>query len=247
MKLSVISIAYNNLNGLRKTLELFEDGRYSSDIELVVVDGGSADGTKAYLENSKFINKWVSEPDKGIYNAMNKGLSMASGEYVWFLNSGDYAISHAAVNELLTALKNGPDAVFAETMMVDENGKHLGTRSAITTRKLPEHLNWQSFKLGMNVGHQSFVIKRQLALTYNEQFRYVADIDWMIRCLKICHTVIKLNAVLACFTMDGFSSKNRDKSNKERFKVLASHYGYIPNLFNHAQIVFRKWMNKGKV
>src|SRR5690606_15429000 len=115
-------------NGLRKTLELFESGLYNQKIELLVIDGGSKDGTKAFLEQQTFIHQWVSEPDKGIYHAMNKGLSKAAGDYVWFLNSGDFAISHDAVVELLQALETNPDAVYAETMMVDENGKHLGTR-----------------------------------------------------------------------------------------------------------------------
>lgn len=247
MKLSVISIAYNNLKGLKKTLSSFEDGQFSSQVELVVVDGGSKDGTAEYLAQQSFIHTWVSEPDKGIYNAMNKGLQMARGEYVWFLNSGDYALDTSAVKQLLEYLDKLPDAVYAETMMVDEAGKHLGTRSGMSTRRLPEHLNWKSFRMGMSVGHQSFVIKRSLALPYNEQYRFVSDIDWMIRCLKNCHQVLKMPGILACFTLDGFSSKNRDKSNKERFKVLSSHYGYIPNLLNHAGIVFRKVFNKGKL
>lgn len=247
MKLSVISIAYNNLKGLKKTLSSFEDGQFSDRVELVVVDGGSKDGTAEFLAQQNFVHNWVSEPDKGIYNAMNKGLQMAKGEYVWFLNSGDYAIDASSVKQLLKILDQEPDAVYAETMMVDEDGQHLGTRSGMSTRRLPEHLNWRSFSMGMNVGHQSFVIKRALALPYNEQYRFVSDIDWMIRSLKHCHQVIKMPGILACFTLDGFSSKNRDKSNKERFKVLSSHYGYIPNLLNHAAIVFRKVLNKGKI
>src|SRR5574343_826155 len=91
MMLSVISIAYNNINGLKKSLEVFSDHSFNGEIELVVVDGNSKDGTKEFLATQSICQNWVSEPDKGIYNAMNKGLKMAKGDYVWFLNSGDFA------------------------------------------------------------------------------------------------------------------------------------------------------------
>ena len=246
MRLSVISIAYNNLKGLQKTLAVFNGQDLSDQLEIVVVDGGSKDGTKEFLENQTRTNNWISEPDKGIYNAMNKGLEMATGDYVWFLNSGDYVEDFAVVEKIVAALNQEPDAVYGETMMVDADGKHLGLRSEFTTRKLPDNLAWTSFRMGMNVGHQSFVIKRNLALTYNEKYRYVADIDWMIRCLRGCKNVVNLNTVIACFTVDGFSSVQRKASNKERYAVLKSHYGFLPNIASHLGILLRKIFSKGK-
>ncbi len=243
MKLSVISITYNNLEGLKKTLDLFLQ-HPNSAIELVVVDGGSKDQTAAYLAEQKGIQQWVSEPDKGIYNAMNKGLQMAKGEYVWFLNAGDYVEQWASVEQLLTAIATAPDAIYAETMMVDAQGKHLGIRSQYSTQVLPKQLTWQSLRMGMTVCHQSFVIKRSLALPYNETYRYVADIDWMISCLKACQTIHLLPGILANFTVDGFSSTHRNNSNKERYKVLQKHYGFLPNLLAHVGIVVRKMLSK---
>lgn len=247
MILSVISIAYNNLPGLRKTLEPFENHPFQGKIELIVVDGGSQDGTSEFLQSSHNIQQWVSEPDHGIYNAMNKGLRMATGDYVWFLNSGDYLYDIESLKNLMDSLKENPDAAYAETMMVNPSGVELGPRSEITTRKLPDNLNWKSLRYGMNVGHQSFVIKRSLCPEYNELFKYVSDIDWMITALKNCKKVVKLPGYLACFTLEGFSSSNRSASNKERFKVLQSHYGLIPNLLNHLKIVVRKILNRSKL
>jgi len=240
MKLSVITIAYNNLNGLKKTLALFGEAFAPDLVEVVVVDGNSDDGSKAFLESQSISRVWVSEPDKGIYNAMNKGLAMASGDYVWFLNSGDYVESRETIEAILEALKANPDAVYGETMMVDADGRHLGTRSEISTRRLPEKLTWKSFRYGMNVGHQSFIIKRRLAKPYNESYRYVADIDWMIASLKDCRQVVNLGRVIACFSVDGFSSVQRSKSNQERYRVLRLHYGFVPNLLAHLYIVLRK-------
>lgn len=247
MILSVISIAYNNINGLKKTLEVFSDHSFNGALELVVVDGNSSDGTKDFLATQSICHNWVSEPDKGIYNAMNKGLKMAKGDYVWFLNSGDFAKDAATIERLLSILKSGPDAVYAETMMVDEHWQALGTRSEMSTRKLPEQLNWRSFQMGMNVGHQSFVVKRSLAANYDESFRYVADIDWMISTLKNCKKIVKMDGILACFTLDGFSSKHRKASNKERYQVLKKHYGFVSNLWNHFKILMRKYLSKGKL
>lgn len=245
--LSVISITYNNFQGLKKTLEVFE-GRAFAEIEVVIVDGNSSDGTKEFLAAQNITKNWVSEPDKGIYNAMNKGLAMASGDYVWFLNSGDYAYDIESVSAILEALRpHIVDALYGETMMVDAEGKPLGTRSAISTRKLPDELGWKSFSMGMNVSHQSFIIRRSLALPYDEQYKHVADIDWMIRCLKQCRNVVKLSNIISCFTVDGHSTKNREASNKERYKVLAKQYGWLPNLWNHFRIVLRKLGQKEKV
>lgn len=247
MILSVISIAYNNINGLKKTLEVFSDHSFNDALELVIVDGNSTDGTKDFLTSQSICSNWVSEPDKGIYNAMNKGLKMAKGEYVWFLNSGDFAKDAATIDRLLMLLQSQPDAIYAETMMVDEHWKPLGTRSEMSTRQLPGRLTWKSFQMGMNVGHQSFVVKRSLAADYNESYRYVADIDWMISTLKNCKSVVKMDGILACFTLDGFSSKHRKASNKERFQVLKYHYGALPNFWNHIKIALRKYFSKGKL
>ncbi len=247
MKLSVITIAYNNLKGLEKTLALFMDGRFAGEIEHVIVDGGSNDGSREFLQHQTLTTNWVSEKDKGIYNAMNKGLSMAHGDYVWFLNSGDFAYSREVVDNVLKTLEQEPDALYGETMMVDAGGKELGTRSFISTRKLPDELNWKSFNMGMNVGHQSFVIRRELALPYDEKYRYVADIDWMISCLKHCRTVVNLRQVIACFAVEGFSASNRQKSNKERYEVLKKHYGWLPNVFNHLKIMLRKFSNPSRI
>lgn len=239
-KLSVISIAYNNYAGLRKTLEIFEKQHFIDNIEIVIVDGGSKDETLNYLRHQTLTSIWISEPDKGIYDAMNKGLKMATGNYVWFLNSGDYAYNTHSIEKILNAIDTNCDALYGETMLVDTNGNEIGTRSDKTTRKLPKQLNWKSFKMGMNVGHQAFIIKREFAQKYNTNYKHVADIDWIINCLRQCRTIINIQIIVACFTLDGHSTKHRKPSNRERFKVLQKHYGTIPNLWNHCKIWVRR-------
>jgi glycosyltransferase involved in cell wall biosynthesis len=242
-KLSVITITYNNYKGLLKTLELLKTTAFSEAIEIVIVDGGSKDETPDFLKTQTCTSNWVSEPDLGIYDAMNKGLNMAMGRYVWFLNAGDYAIDLEAIESILANLEKEPDALFGETMLIDAQGNELGTRSEQTTRKLSETLTWKSFAMGMTVGHQAFIIRRSLALPYDIRLKHVADIDWMIRCLKKCQIILNLNRIIACFTLDGYSTINRRASNRERFRVLGKHYGFIPNLVNHLRITIRHILN----
>lgn len=241
-KLSVITITYNNYSGLLRTLALFQSAKYSENTEIVIVDGGSRDETPHFLKTQTVTSNWVSETDGGIYDAMNKGLQMANGKYVWFLNAGDTAHSESAIELILNTLEKEPDALYGETMLVDTEGIQVGTRSMTTTRKLSETLTWKSFAMGMTVGHQAFIIKRSLAFPYDISLKHVSDIDWMIRCLKRCEIILNLNTIIADFTIDGHSTINRKASNKERFKVLSRHYGLIPNLWNHFKITLRHLM-----
>ncbi len=246
-KLSVISITFNNFKGLTKTLALFDKNDILDKIEFVIVDGGSTDETSAFLNKQSYTNNWVSEPDKGIYDAMNKGLEMATGEYVWFLNAGDYPYSNESIIAVLEALKDVPDCIYGETMLVDANGLEIGTRSDKTTRVMPSKLTWRSFMRGMTVGHQAFIIRKNLAVKYDIGLKHVADIDWMIKCLKRCKTIVNINKIIVCFTIDGHSTTHRKASNKERFKVLKAHYGPMSNLWSHFVILLRSIKNKTMV
>ncbi len=221
--------------------------QYKNKIEIVIVDGGSNDGTLKYLQKQTYCNNWVSEKDKGIYDAMNKGINMSNGKYLWFLNSGDFAYNQSSIDKVLECIDNNADAIYGETMLVDEHFKEIGLRSIKTTRKLPETLNWKSFQYGMNVGHQSFIIKKSLTTNYNTEYKHVADIDWMIQCLKKCKATINTHQVISCFTLDGHSTKYRNESNKERYLVLKKHYGFIPNFFNHVYIFIRSLLNSSKI
>ena len=97
-KISVITVCYNDAENLRKTLASIASQTARRDIEHIVIDGGSKDETKILLEGNKEIDKWISEADKGLYDAMNKGIAMASGEYLWFMNAGDVFYSDNVYN-----------------------------------------------------------------------------------------------------------------------------------------------------
>ena len=129
MKLSIITVVYNRREDLKKTIASVK-GQTSHDIEYIVIDGDSNDGTKEVIsENADFISRFVSEKDSGIYDAMNKGLQMASGDYVWFLNSGDEIYSSDTVENIFR-INSSADAYYGDVMYVDEKGNEVTSEKA---------------------------------------------------------------------------------------------------------------------
>lgn len=238
---SVITINYNNLKGLRRTFESVAGQTARADIEFVVVDGGSSDGSVEYLNSRQSeMDIFVSEKDKGIYDAMNKGLHLATGNYVWFVNSGDAIFEKETAQKLLPLTASQPDILFGDTMFIDDNGKELGLISRLKPQTLPKVLDKNSFRFGMTVCHQAFLAKRDICVDYDLQYRQAADIDWILKLLAKNPVSLRANHVLARFETGGSSSTNEKKAWKERYAVLSSHYGAAGNFLAHIWIVLRR-------
>ncbi len=234
-RLSIITITYNAGAVLQRTMDSVAEQDYPN-IDYVLVDGASRDNTVALIEaqRSQISLRFVSEPDKGLYDAMNKGLAMAEGDYVLFLNAGDTLADAHTVTEMF-ATQPDADVYYGHAMVVNLDGRELGLRQPLP----PANLHWKSLQWGMSVCHQAFVIKRSLALPYDLQYRICADIDWMIRCLKQAPVTVHTGGLICRFLADGLSSTHRKKAWKERYVVLAKHYGWFRNLMNHAFILLR--------
>ena len=156
---SIITVTYNVENVLQRTIDSIKNQSAFEHIEHIVVDGKSKDSTKdIILKNDVSISQWISETDKGLYDAMNKGIAMATGDYVWFINAGDELYENTTVESLLNEAKSLPDILYGETMEYTATGEELGMRRLST----PKSLDWKSFKMGMLVCHQSILIKRSL-------------------------------------------------------------------------------------
>jgi glycosyltransferase involved in cell wall biosynthesis len=204
-----------------------------SNIEYILIDGLSTDGTLEIIKKYQDRIKLVSEKDEGIYDAMNKGLSMATGDYVLFMNSGDeiYA-AHTVAKVFGTA--DDADIYYGETEMIDSNGQSLGQRR----HQAPETFTWRSFKYGMNVSHQAIYIKRRLTEPYDRQYHLSADIDWIIRAAKKAKKIVKVEGYVAKYLVGGMSKQKHRKSLQERFDIMKRYYGLVPTLFNHLVIAF---------
>lgn len=234
-KVSIITVTYNAGKLLQNTIDSIKNQSYKN-IEYIIVDGKSKDNTLDIIdENRKFITNFISEKDKGIYDAMNKGLNLATGDYVWFINSGDEIFDS---NILEKVLKNsdGADAYYGDVLYINEKKENLGTR---TLKKPPKELTWRNFINGMVVSHQSIIIKREKCVNYNPEYKFCADLDWMIGSLKKCNNVINTNLILSKFLIGGFSKENIIPSNKERIKILKNYFSYTEILKSHIDLSFK--------
>ena len=241
--LSVITVTYNAEHTLERTLKSVREQSYPH-IEHVIVDGESADGTveliRKYAEekvNAQGKLRWVSEPDRGLYDAMNKAINLASGDYLCFLNAGDTFFAPDSVEKMMRTVKpgNSPDIIYGETAIVDERGVFLYMRRL----KAPKKLTWKSFKQGMVVCHQAFIVKRELAEPYDLSYRFSSDFDWCIRMMKKATSIHNTRLTLINYLNEGMTTTNRKESLKERYRIMAKYYGHISTFFHHLWFVLR--------
>jgi len=234
MKISIITVTYNAEKLVERTVKSVLAQTFSS-IEYIIIDGASVDGTLWIIEKYKpRIQKVISEMDKGIYDAMNKGLQVATGDYVLFLNAGDEFYSDTTLNDVFSSSSDA-DVYYGNTKVVDLYGNEIGDRRL----KPPEKLNWKSFMFGMSVSHQSFIAKRSLCDVYDLRYSISADIDWVIKILKKSHKIENTKRYISKFLEGGTSSRTRPKALAERFSIMVKHYGWFVTICIHVYILFR--------
>lgn len=232
-KLSVITIVYNNAAAIERTMLSVLNQSYKN-IEYIVVDGASTDGTLNIIKKyENRLARLISEKDKGIYDAMNKGLALATGDYVLFMNSGDEVYAADTVEKIFATAPNA-DIYYGETEMYDENWNSLGRRR----HKAPENFTWRSFKYGMSISHQAIYVKRSLTEPYNLRYKYSADIDWIIKIAKKSTNIVNSHLYVAKYLVGGMSKQKHRESLKERFKIFTHYYGFVANVINHIVIAF---------
>ncbi|MDR1610832.1 MAG: glycosyltransferase [Candidatus Symbiothrix sp.] len=248
MTFSIITVTYNAAQWIERTIQSILS-QTCKDIEYIIVDGSSTDETIEIITNyelqitNKYRFHWISEPDKGLYDAMNKGLKIATGDYVWFINAGDQIHSPNTIqkiNSQLSILNSQFSILYGEAEISDAQGNSLGMRRL----KAPEKLTWKSFRMGMLVSHQSFIVKREIAEPYDLQYHYTADFDWCIRCLKKADLILNTHLTLSYFLEAGYSATNRKASLKERYAIMCKYYGKIPTQIRHLWFAVRFYTAK---
>ena len=227
--ISIVTVVYNGEKLLEKTILSIVNQSYKN-IEYLVVNGASTDGTQQLMQTySHKISYQVSEPDAGIYHAMNKALRAATGDFVWFINAGDQIYSPDTLAQIFDNEKALADIYYGEAVVINQNDEVLGYRK----HRPPAALHARSLRRGMVVSHQAFIVRRSLAPLYDLQYRICADVDWVINCLNATKNVRNTNAVLAKFLEAGVSQKKYRLAWQERYNVLKKHYGVAANLYNH--------------
>lgn len=236
-KFSIITVTYNAAQVLEDTIQSVITQTYKG-VEYIIIDGGSKDGTLDIINRYKtHIHTVISEPDKGLYDAMNKGIGVATGDYICFLNAGDalheddtlLLMVHSITGEVL------PDVLYGETQLVDEEGHFVRMRRL----SAPEQLTWKSFQKGMLVCHQAFFARRELVEPYDLHYRFSADFDWCIRIMKKSHNLHNTHLTLIDYLNEGMTTRNHKASLKERFHIMCKHYGYVSTVLHHIGFVFR--------
>ena len=235
-RISIITICYNASHTISRTLRSIQAQTYN-DLEYLVIDGASRDNTLDLVRTLAPRALVHSERDQGIYDAMNKGLSHATGDYIWFINAGDALPSPTTVEEIVgEACLNGvrPDIIYGDTRLIDSEGRDLGLRRL----RPPLSLTWESFRDGMLVCHQAFIVRRAIAPKYNLRYRFSSDVDWCIRCLKVAKECTFIPRPIALYLNEGTTTANHRASLIERFEVMSEHYGFLSTLLHHLRFLF---------
>jgi glycosyltransferase involved in cell wall biosynthesis len=260
-RFTVITITYNAEKVVERTLNSVLNQTYEG-VEHLIIDGASKDKTvtlaDAYKQKSDTSGNGhkviiQSEPDHGIYDAMNKGLTQASGDYVVFMNAGDFFPSNDTLEQIAhrcqlneTPSAELPAVLYGQTNLVDNDGNYLRPRRL----QAPERLTWRSFRHGMLVCHQAFYARTDLAknLQFDTRYRFSADVDW---CIRIMHeaeraglALSNTGIVVANYTEEGATTQNHQASLRERFDVMRRHYGLLSTVLMHAWFVVRAFLRK---
>ncbi len=238
---SIITVCYKAQDIIEKTVKSVLAQTYSH-VEYIVVDGDSPDNTAEVVRSLSPSIRLISEPDKGLYDAMNKGLRMATGDYVWFVNAGDELPSPELLETIVNGIKDSPmglpDVLYGDTLLVDAAGREKGLRRL----RPPHELGWRDFSNGMLVCHQAFIAKRLVAPPYNMKYRFSADFDWCIRILQASRNVVNTEMILIHSLDDrgGVTRKNHKASLIERFVIMKHYYGSKKSIFKHLSFIFRR-------
>ena len=220
-KISIITVVYNSEKYIRRTIESIVGQDYPA-IEYIIIDGKSKDTTMQIVnEYRDRIAVVVSEPDKGLYDAMNKGLRLATGSYVLYINSGDALSSPTLLSDLFNNVPADSDVIYGDTQITDEDGNILHNRR----HRPPEQLSWRDYKRGMLVCHQSFIAKRTLCDEYDTIYRYAADYDWCLNILLKSRVVTNYGKDISFFMDGGQTKRTIVPGLKERYRIMCKYYG----------------------
>lgn len=240
---SIITVSYNAADHIESTI-LSIAGQTYDKIEYIIIDGDSTDETVNIIKkHEQHISYWVSEPDNGLYDAMNKGLQKATGDYVWFMNAGDCIYDRNTVDGIVALLSESekkPEIIYGETAIIDKKGMVIRQRRL----KAPEKLTWKSFKMGMLVSHQSFIARRETAPLFDTDYRYSADVDWCIKCLKQAMVISNTHLILSKYLDEGLTTANRKASLRERYDIMCKYYGKLPTMIRHIWFGIRFYTTK---
>lgn len=236
----IITITYNAAQTLERTILSVQEQTYPHK-EQIIIDGASKDATLDIIQKYRHaLSKVVSEKDKGLYDAMNKGLALAEGDYICFLNAGDKFHSPNTLSEIVQSINDmeeDADVIYGDTNIVDDNGDFLMERH----HKTPETLTWESFQKGMMVCHQAFIISSRFKnITFNLKYHYSSDYEWCIRILKESRNIHNTHLILIDYLHGGLTDRKWITSLMERFRIMSHYFGLGKTTLLHIRLVINR-------
>ncbi|HOJ63158.1 MAG TPA: glycosyltransferase family 2 protein [Spirochaetota bacterium] len=244
IKFSIITVVYNGESSIENTILSVINQSYKN-IEYIIIDGKSTDKTLQIVNKySDKITKIVSEKDNGLYYAMNKGIDFSTGDYLWFINSGDEIYENETIEKISAQIEfDLPDVIYGRTALYGFNGEFVKTPS------VPQKINPITFAKGMLVSHQGFIVSKRIVEYYDTEYKSASDQDWIIRILKKSKTILNTNEIISKYIIGGSSYKNFILNWKERLKIIKKHfnlYYYIRNIISFI-INYAKFLIKQKI
>lgn len=249
MKISIITITYNAEPVLEKTM-LSVLNQTNTNFEYCIIDGNSKDSTVSIIQKMEqkiqegaFEGitadqfKWISEPDRGLYDAMNKGIDLSTGDFVWFVNAGDKVYNSDTLQKIydLIEIEKDCDFIYGQSVMIDEQDHEIGERHKIA----PKVLRLNHFLNGLVICHQSVIVKKSIASHYNLNYSIASDYDWVIRAFQNSECQGYIDQYLSKFMVAGVSSQKRQLAWKERFIIMKEHFGVFKTVAAHVYIVLK--------
>lgn len=233
--ISIITITFNAEQHIGVTLDSVVQQTFR-DYEHIIVDGASKDRTVAIARTYEGV-RIMSEHDEGLYDAMNKGITLARGRYLLFLNAGDTFHNKHVLQAYAERAAMKDDIIFADTVIVDASRHIIGKRHLTA----PQTLTLGSFSKGMLICHQAFMVRKDIAPAYDVQYRFSADYDWTVKCIGNSdpRRCTNLGIIAIDYLKDGMTDKNKFRSLRERFRIMSKHYGTGRTIANHMGFVFR--------
>lgn len=242
-KVSIITISYNAEKYIKRTIESVVAQTYPN-IEYIIIDGASKDKTTDIIKQYKeHITFWISEPDKSHFDAMNKGLEKATGDYVLFMNAGDCIHKENSLTEMMEGADDA-DLIYSRAEYIDEKGNRRAWHKKTPP---PAKINARSFLNGMVVCHHCMIVKRTIAPRYRlEPWKVSNDIDWSIRVMKNVKSTHFWDDIFCLYLEGGISANNRLDAIKERFNISVVHYGWGAAILEQIKISFQI-IRRGKI
>lgn len=238
MKVSIITITYNAERWLERTMKSVL-AQTCTDYEYIIVDGASKDGTLDIIRRlePQFEGRlsWKSEPDKGLYDAMNKGIVRSDGDFLWFINAGDEIYAPDTLAHIMAAADAGTDIIYGKACIVNAAGVKVSEHHKPT----PPDLQRKHLLNGLVVSHQAILVRRSIAAHYDTAYRICADYDWVVRAVTASRRNAFLNEYLCKFLTEGVSQKQRKRAWMERFRIMRAHFGLLRTLGAHALIALK--------